>query len=92
MRFKCPHCGKNSISVYDKIRFDPRCKCKCSECGGNINIPHYVFFTYVISLGSMCYIMRIIYNISWLYIIFAIVGMYIIYCIILILYVPIIKK
>lgn len=92
MKFECPHCGKATISVNDKLRLDPRHKIKCKECGGYINIPYYVLLIFVTVMFTVGYLMKIILEIEWIYITFTLSGIAVLYELIVVFCVPIIKK
>lgn len=92
MKFECPHCGKATISVNDKLRLDPRHKIKCKECGGYINIPYFVMLIFAVIIFSVGYVMKINLAFDWLYVIFTLTGIGVIYELIVVFCVPIIKK
>lgn len=92
MRFKCPHCGKETISVLDKIRIDPRHRIKCKECGRYINIPYYVLLIFAAIVFTVAYLMKVKLRTDWKYIAAALIGIAVMYKLIVIFCVPIIKK
>ncbi len=92
MRFRCPYCGEDTISVYDKIRLNPRHKIKCNGCGGYINIPYYILLLFGIIIFVVIYVMGIVLSLDRIYVIVTLVSVTIVYELIVIFYVPIIKK
>jgi rRNA maturation protein Nop10 len=92
LRFKCPHCGKETISVYDKLRFNPRVKIKCQECGGYVNIPFYVSLIDITVMLLVVFGMKGALKIEWIFVIIALVSYLVISTLIVVFYVPIVKK
>ncbi|SNS77422.1 hypothetical protein SAMN05446037_102061 [Anaerovirgula multivorans] len=92
MMFKCPHCDKKTISLWKKLFLDPRYKYECKECGGYINIPYYTLIVFGVISLIIVYIISVVLNKGWIYTLFILALVAIIYEVIVLLFVPIIKK
>ena len=38
---KCPHCGENALSVWQKIKLGPAAEAECRECGSRFSVPYW---------------------------------------------------
>ena len=41
---KCPHCGKQGISVWRKLNMGLLIPTTCNRCGNKVRIPYYGYF------------------------------------------------
>jgi len=50
---KCPHCGKQGISVLRKLNMGLLIPTTCNQCGNEVRIPYYGYFviTLIISVN-----------------------------------------
>jgi hypothetical protein len=39
-RYKCPHCGRSTISWLRKMCLGPALPATCSSCGGKVGVPY----------------------------------------------------
>ena len=89
--FKCPHCGKETISIWKKLTLDPRYKYKCDDCDGKINIPYMLYITFCLLLLVVVYILKVNIKLDWGYTILITILVAILLEVINVLFVPIIK-
>ena len=38
---KCPHCGKEALSLWQKIKMGPAAEAQCRECGSRFSVPYW---------------------------------------------------
>lgn len=89
---RCPHCGKKTISIWEKMFLNPRYNYKCKECGKYINIPYYTIIIFGIISLVIIYLVLVLLKKEWDFLILILIPLVIIYKLIVLFYVPIIKK
>ena len=48
---KCPHCGKQGISVLRKLNMGLLIPTTCNQCGNEVGMPYYGYFVIPLIIG-----------------------------------------
>lgn len=84
---KCPNCGENSITVWQKLNMRPAYPIVCKSCGKKITVPKWYTYIYLIPSAIFMYLAVTGRN-RWLSFVFFIAGVVILPAILSVVFLP----